>query len=384
MAHNLNYNERRGTHSLYSLKDVPWHGLGQIVAESVTATEALTLANLDYEVALAPMFASFIPDNTVDITPGPEGSFLVKYIDEGVKPVEPKSILIPSKGARVPDIYCSYRTDNYDIFGPVGSRYEIVQNDQALDFIYAVIKEHNDTTKDDIVIQTAGALNKGERIFVTAKLPSTAIRVNGLDDEYDRYIVFTSSHDGSTPVQAMFTNIRVVCNNTLNAALHSNTNMYSFRHTKNVKMYMKEGADMMAKVLGYNRELQEMLSRSIDIKMNEADMYKFVGNVLLSNNEQNKHFMDCALNRIDINPEIISTRKLNVINNVILNIREGVGQDIARGTLYNIYNGITTYINNGVEYNSGLDKFNSVMTTKGVGYKLNTMATNELIRLIAS
>lgn len=61
MAANIEFNSNRNTYSFYSLKDVPWHGLGTVVEESKTPDEIIRIANMDYEVALAPMFASFIP-----------------------------------------------------------------------------------------------------------------------------------------------------------------------------------------------------------------------------------------------------------------------------------------------------------------------------------
>jgi hypothetical protein len=51
MAHNLNYNAKKGTHSFVSNTEKAWHGLGQIVEKAMTAEEAIDLANLDYEVA---------------------------------------------------------------------------------------------------------------------------------------------------------------------------------------------------------------------------------------------------------------------------------------------------------------------------------------------
>ena len=50
MAHNLNFNEQTGKHSFFSVKEKAWHGLGQIVQDYPTSTEAIKFAGLDYEV----------------------------------------------------------------------------------------------------------------------------------------------------------------------------------------------------------------------------------------------------------------------------------------------------------------------------------------------
>ena len=58
MAHNLEYNVDRQSHSFFSRKELAWHKLGQVVKEAVTAEEALKLANLDFEVELKHIYAS--------------------------------------------------------------------------------------------------------------------------------------------------------------------------------------------------------------------------------------------------------------------------------------------------------------------------------------
>lgn len=69
----------------------------------------------------------------------------------------------------------------------VGKDYQVVQNRDVFSF---------DAIVGGGVIQyeTAGALGKGERIFITAKLPSY-IKV-GKEDLIEQYLFLTTSHDG--------------------------------------------------------------------------------------------------------------------------------------------------------------------------------------------
>ena len=50
MAHNINFNERTGRYSFFSVQQKAWHGLGQIVEQYPTSEEAIRHAGLDYEV----------------------------------------------------------------------------------------------------------------------------------------------------------------------------------------------------------------------------------------------------------------------------------------------------------------------------------------------
>src|SRR5690606_7560347 len=64
----------------------------------------------------------------------------------------------------------------------------------------------------------AGSLQGGSKVFITAKLPEP-ILVGAAKDPVDRYILLSNAHDGTRPLQMLFTPVRVVCCNTLNLAL---------------------------------------------------------------------------------------------------------------------------------------------------------------------
>lgn len=50
MSHEINFNENTGKHSFFSVKETPWHGLGQVIEDYPTSKEALQFAGLDYKV----------------------------------------------------------------------------------------------------------------------------------------------------------------------------------------------------------------------------------------------------------------------------------------------------------------------------------------------
>ena len=55
MAHNLNFNEKTGRYSFFSVQQKAWHNLGQIVKDYPTSAEAIQHAQLDYEVIQKPI-----------------------------------------------------------------------------------------------------------------------------------------------------------------------------------------------------------------------------------------------------------------------------------------------------------------------------------------
>jgi phage/plasmid-like protein (TIGR03299 family) len=181
MAHNINYNEQTGKHSFFSVKEKAWHNLGQIISDYPTSAEAIKHAGLNYRVEKRPLFT---------------------YDTENFTGDSDTDIMIPE--IEVPDFYATVRTDTDEVLGVVGNDYEVVQNVNAFDFFDAIVGG-----KDGILYETAGALGKGQRIFITAKLPNY-IRI-GRDGLIEQYLFLTTSHDGYGSITAAFTPVRICC-----------------------------------------------------------------------------------------------------------------------------------------------------------------------------
>jgi len=204
MAHNLNFNEQTSKHSFFSVKEKAWHGLGQIVEDYPTSAEAIKHAGLDYTVEKRKLFT---------------------FDNENQNGNSDTDIIIPE--IEVPGYFATIRTDTEQVLGVVGKDYEVVQNEDAFSFFDTIVGG------DGIQYETAGALGNGERIFITAKLPGY-IKV-GNDDLIEKYLFLTTSHDGFGSITAAFTPTRIVCNDTLKAALRNCSNSIRIRHTANAR-----------------------------------------------------------------------------------------------------------------------------------------------------
>jgi phage/plasmid-like protein (TIGR03299 family) len=307
MAHELNFNQLKKSWSFASHAEKAWHGLGQIVENAMTAEEAIKLANLDYTVEKATVYM-----NT----------------DE-------------SNYSLVDGYYSTFRKDTKQYLGMVKSRYEVVQNTDAFGFFDSIIDS------GEAIFETAGCLGNGERIFLLAKLPDDFVIGT---EKIEKYIMLTNSHNGTSSVLAGLTNVRVVCNNTLQAALNGLENKVSISHIIGAKDKIKEAYKVMGIASKYNLEVEQSFNKMLDVKMSEGDLATYFTKVLkpdyisidgLTQNEMSMRLQ----NAVDMTLEFAYTHPTQKTVETT-------------GTLWGAYNAISGVYNYGKNYKNSEDKFN--------------------------
>lgn len=327
MAHQLNFNSRTGNYSFFSVKEKPWHNLGQIVEEHPTSEEAIKFAGLDFEVEKSPLFT--------------KGSGIIEN-NSGIEMMDSK--------LEVPNYFANIRTDNNTVLGVVGKDYHIVQNRDAFSFFDAIVGGG-----DGILYETAGALGGGERIFITAKLPDY-IRVGNGDDITEKYIFLTTSHDGSGSITAAFTPIRIVCQNTLNTSLKNMSNVVRIRHTSGAKQRLEDAHKIMGLANRLSSELENTFNYWSKITVGDAEMKKLIQLALCPNKEtlthlQRGHFDD------------LSTVFKNTVDDAFAYAMMSDTQQIetTKGTLFGAYNAVTGYFQNVRNYKDNGAKLQSMV-----------------------
>jgi len=297
MSHEINYNEEKGTYSFVSNTQTPWHGLGQIVKGAMTSEEVIEKANLGYEVQKTEVFAGIQT---------PSGLIYSPYESK----------------------FATYRTDTNDVLGLVGSRYEIVQNKDAFGFFDAIVD------KGEAIFETAGVLGKGERIFITAKLPEDML-VNG--EKCEKYIILTNSHNGSSCIIAGFTTVRIVCKNTLVASLQGLENKVAIKHNTGAREKLNEAHKVMNIASKYMDELSDVFNKMSDTAITDEMLKKYITDVMKPSY--------IATN--DADNEILSTRLKNQVESIYDFAKTHPTQitPASNGTVWGAYNSISGYFN---------------------------------------
>lgn len=220
---------------MFSVRMVPWHGLGNIVEEAPDSAAAIKLAGLDWEVQQKQV-----------------------YVD----------------GLVVPNYVANVRSDNGKVLGMVTDRYSIVQNREAFNFTDQLIGG------GEVTYETAGCLKEGRLVWMLAKLKK---EYKILGDEIEPYICFTTSHDGTGSVKVLMTPIRVVCANTLNLALSGAKRQWSTVHVGDISKKMKAAEQTLFNAETYMEKLDEQAHKLIDIKITPAQWEEIVEEIIPTN-----------------------------------------------------------------------------------------------------
>ncbi len=145
----------------------------------------------------------------------------------------------------VPENYAVVRLDTNAILGVVGGQYRVHQNSILFDFCDLLVKESGGTAMYEAVM----SLRDGRTVAALLSLKDSGFTlpatVNGQPDRTEAFALFTSSHDGKLATQGMFTNVRVVCWNTLNAAIGRNASAIKIRHSGDTDRKVADAAAML-------------------------------------------------------------------------------------------------------------------------------------------
>ena len=324
--------------------------------EPVSVSEALRLSGADFDVQVQPT-AVYPPYFLEKIAKGE--TFTSQEIES----------------AMLKNVKGTMRLDTNTPLGIVSNNYHVFDHREGFAFIDKFCCGGTDAP----IVTSAGVLGIGERIYVCAQYPEP-IRLRHKDNDLvNMYVVFTTSHDGSNGVTAMFTPIRVVCQNTLNLALKNCKHKYVAKHTPNVSKNFY--ADKVAEFLGsYDIYRNEFETAMIDISKVYLDEKEIKTLALMSvTNDQNRQkYVDIfTTNGFDIEKckvtdeekkngkEGISSTTANTYYLLLNTIKNGVGQEQLeeeKETGLHFYNGVTCFFDNAVNYNSQTERWDKVMS----------------------
>ncbi len=261
----------------------PWHDLGTELDDPLTAGEAVGFAGLDYTVVRKPM-AGFVDRDAA---------------------------------TSVANRWVTTRTDTGEVLGIVGEGYEPVQNRDAFSFFDTLVADGTAS------YETAGIIGRGERMWILARLPGF-MSVNE-NDHVNKYLLLSNSHNDFPSVRVKLTPVRVVCNNTLSAALQG-AGEIRVRQTADGPEKMKKALAVLALSNRLFGDLEIIFNRMALTKITDRQLQDYVNTLL-------------PVDRAAVD----GTAAVRTRDAVLSLYETGQGADLSRGTLWGAFNCVTEY-----------------------------------------
>lgn len=300
--------------------ETPWHGIGKPVSNKLSTDEMLKACGADWEVEKVPTFVK----------------------------ISGKEIATGEYSIRRKD-----RDDVSSLLSTVSEDWQDIQNKQGFDFFRDYVK------KGKLEMHTAGVLDQGRMVWILAKVKKGFTLAK--KDHVEGYMLFSIPHQYGKSITIMNTNIRVVCNNTIQLALSGKSDIVvRLNHRR------KFDEDFVKRTLGMNDSLLEKYKEAgeflITKKAKEKDTAEFFSKIFpLTSNKKGIE------------------GKVSRNANMLLEILETQpGAEFGRGTWWQNFNAVTYAVDHLVG-NSQETRLNSAFY--GVGRKRKVDALNLALKM---
>lgn len=276
----------------------PWHGIGTFVGdEPVGSAEMIRKAGLNWRVKKEPCKVSLV--SAVD------GSTLTTESDEHFMVIR-NFVNDPSRIA---------------IIGTVGREQAMIQNEDMFSEMDQFIES------GDIRYEVAGSLKNGRVVWALARDPSQDFEVVP-GDVHRSYLLACSGHDGKMSLMFRPTDVRVVCNNTLQAALGSGAGEgFKIKHTRTWKDRVAAAREGFLAAREMNISYRKLMERLAAKPVTAAQAKELIEQLIPA--PEGKR----------------ATRAHNAQAEILRLMEEGMGTHLTgvKGTAYGFLNAVTEY-----------------------------------------
>lgn len=295
MAHNIDMSNGRANMAFLGSRSDIWHRLGQEMQDGMTIPQWAEAAGLSWTAVKVPAIAALA---------GPAWDHI--EASKRFAEVEGQKHVV--------------RSDNGRPLGYVSDQYQPVQPVEVLEWFQHYIQQD-----DRFALDVAGSLKQGEIIWATASFRD-AVKVVG--EDHKARLLMTTTFDGSGATINKATMTRVVCNNTLDAALSDRKATIRTRH--NTKFNPERVRAELAAIAAGFKHYEAMAEAMVKVDQAPADISNFF-----------KGLLDIPF---DAKQDDISGRKLNQFRALSDAYKQTVQEGTPAGTAWTALNAVTRYV----------------------------------------
>ena len=333
MAHNIDFSNNQANVAFLGSRNDVWHRLGQEMAPGMTIEQWAASAGLDWQAIKVPAIAALS---------GPAFDH-----------IEASKRFLPVEG----DCYV-VRSDTGAALGHASDGYEPCQPSEVLDWFQRYV-----SVDDRFQLDTAGSLKGGKIIWAMARFNGT---MDIVGDKHVARLLMSTTFDctGSTINKA--TMVRVVCNNTLDAAVaDGGKSIVRTRHNTafNADRVHKELSRIAAGYSAYKAMAEAMVARDLTVS------------------ETSNFFKACLDIPFDAKESDISGRKRNQFQALGNAYRTTCLEGTEPGTAWAAINAITRYVDHDRSTRGGdsTDEAKALSANFGSGASLKAKAVGLLL-----
>lgn len=245
MAHEIT-----STDGVLSVRLPMWHGLGKVLDDYPTISEAKAIAH-PWEPIEEVLYRS-VPSIS-------ETGDLSHTYEE------------------ITDFKGVTRSDNNEPLGVVSSGYELVTNQEMYDIAEALEAEARGGVP--LKIETAGSLKGGRKVWLMIRLAEPLQIKSDPKGDTVPYYAIQNAHDGSGAFRGAATFVRIVCDNTARMSdldARARGTEFTFRHTKNIKDRIDDAKLALA---GWKESItmwSEMATYLSEVKVTQEQRNEFI------------------------------------------------------------------------------------------------------------
>lgn len=318
MAHNIDMTNGRANIAFLGDRADIWHRLGQEMAPGMSTQEWAVAAGLDWTAVKVQALAALT---------GPAWDHIA-----------PAQRFMEVEGQRH---VC--RSDNGRPLGYVSDQYQPVQPIEVLEWFQKYVGVDSRFSLD-----CAGSLKNGEIIWCTAKFQDS---LDVVGDAHVARLLMTTTFDGSGATVNKATMTRVVCNNTLDAALSDRKATIRTRH--NTKFNAERVHAELGTIAAGFEHYKAMAEAMVRVGQSQTDVSLFF-----------KGLLDIPF---DAKSDDISTRKMNQFQALSNAYRETVAEGTPIGTAWTALNAVTRWVDHDRASRGGESKIEAQVLSANFG-----------------
>lgn len=246
------------------------------------------------------------------------------------------------------DQHVLFRSDTKLPLGIVSDKYKVVQPGETLEFFRDLVGANG------FELETAGTLFDGRRFWALAAIGEEAV-VSG-HDVMKGYLLCSSSADGTLATNVRNTAVRVVCNNTLTAALGGRAGVTITHRSRFNHEAVK---DQLGLARGSFREFIVKARALAQRPIHDVAAREFVGELLLATKTVTSDSVAGAQ----------ETKQFGRIMELFRGLGRGATLGSSDGTAWGVVNAVTEYVDHHARARSASHLLNSAWFGPGEALK---------------